>query len=862
MKHLLLLTKAFVMALTMCATTYAQTIKNDSITVAIAPQYNRVSKLHRVLLGENYRRLWAVPVKLRVLHIQKEKGGLLIERKGGGMQTSSLRLKDTSGQEWVLRSVQKDAARVLSPKLRKSVARDILQDQVSTANPFAALTVPPLAEALNIEHTHPEIVYLADDEALGEYRKDYANKVYLFEERQPEDATKTDNTFKVQKKIKEDNDVTFDAKIVLRARLLDMLLGDWDRHEDQWRWEKHKNGKQTVYTPIPRDRDQVYYQTSGILPWIVAHQWLKSKFQPYQQNIRDVKAWNINAQYFDRYFLNGLDEADWHEQISYIQQHLTNEVIEAAFKRLPPKIYALSAHQLINTMKARRDHMPDWGMTYYYFLAKIVDIPASDKREKFDINYLIDSMIDVTVHKIAKSDKEKQLVYHRTFIAKQTKEVRLYGFDGDDDFNVTGSGKSPIKIRLIGGSGVDTFNFADNVKHRLSVYDRSDQENIISGKSKATLRLSADTAVNTYNRENYKFDRSEPIILANYNNDYGLSLIAGFAVTKHGFRKEPYASRNEFLVNYSLARHSFELTYQGIFKKAVGNNNLNINVHSLGPNRVNNFFGIGNETVFEQNHTTDEKGDLQKPVEYYRNRYDLVNANISLSHNFNKLVVYAGLAGQYYTSNVANNNQKFLQVYDQSHPDQSVFSSSAYAGFITGFTYDTRNSVIPTKGIYWTTNVTGLQQLNNAHKQYAQLSTEFSFFLNPGGDSTLIIAGRTGWGTTIGNAEYFQQLKLGGLQTLRGYHTWRFTGKSMAYNGLEFRLKVFNFNSYLFPGSIGITGFNDVGRVWVPGEASSNWHDGYGGGIFINPADLISIQYSQGFSTEGSIHYLSFNYRF
>ncbi|MDB4999449.1 MAG: hypothetical protein JWR76_526, partial [Mucilaginibacter sp.] len=41
----------------------AQSIKNDSITIAVAPEYDKVSKLHRTLFGENYRKLWAVPVK-------------------------------------------------------------------------------------------------------------------------------------------------------------------------------------------------------------------------------------------------------------------------------------------------------------------------------------------------------------------------------------------------------------------------------------------------------------------------------------------------------------------------------------------------------------------------------------------------------------------------------------------------------------------------------------------------------------------------------------------------------------------------------------------------------------------------------
>src|SRR5215217_4561177 len=86
------------------ATAFSQGV-GDSIRAAIAPEYNDVSGLHRLFFGKSYRRLWAAPVHLRVLHLQSEKGGLRIIQRGGGLQTRSLRLKDSSGREWVLRSV-------------------------------------------------------------------------------------------------------------------------------------------------------------------------------------------------------------------------------------------------------------------------------------------------------------------------------------------------------------------------------------------------------------------------------------------------------------------------------------------------------------------------------------------------------------------------------------------------------------------------------------------------------------------------------------------------------------------------------------------------------------------------------------
>ncbi|HEX8022358.1 hypothetical protein, partial [Mucilaginibacter sp.] len=765
-------------------------------------------------------------------------------QRGGGKQTKSLRLQDPTGQQWVLRTIQKYPEKGLPVDLRPTVAKDILQDQVSAAHPFSALTVPPLAEALGVPHSNPKIVYVPNDPAFGEYQKDFANQVFLFEEREPLDAEKTDNTEKVQRKLQDDNDNRVDQKIVLRARLLDMLLGDWDRHEDQWRWEKIDGKHETVYEPVPRDRDQVYYKTSGVLPWIVAHQWLKSKFQGYSGEIRDINGWNFNARYFDRYFLNQLSEDDWKEQIAYVQSKLTDDLIKKAVHLMPDIIYKLSGPEIISKMIARRNILQKQALEYYKFISIYVDVPASDKTDKFTIVHESNGDISLTINKIKKDGSVDKITYQRTFKPDVTKEIRMYGFDGDDLFTVTGSTPSPIIVRMIGGEGMDTFAVDSSLhnKGKTYIYDRSDQKNVLPSSSLAKNRTSTDTTVNSYDKTSFKFDRFEPIILANYSNDIGILLIGGFSYERHGFRKEPYAFREEFLTNYSLERKSFLFTYMADWKKVIGENDLKINLLSRGPSNLSNFFGIGNNTVFEN------EGD--RKISYYRNRYDYVTGDVSLHRDFGKLHVSAGIAGQFYNSKASNNTERFLNGYNAAFPNEEVFGTKVYGGLTANATVNTRNKlIIPTQGILWTTTVSGFSGGGSGnHNTYGQVLSEFSFYLNPDRDSVLVIANRTGLGTTVGNAAYFQQMKLGGAQNFRGFHTNRFTGKTIAYNNLELRLKVMDFTSYLLPGSFGLIGFNDVGRVWVPGESSDRWHDGYGGGLYIIPAQLVLIEAVMGFS--------------
>jgi hypothetical protein len=838
--------------------TYSQTAPlPDSVTVAIAPEYDKVSNAHRFFLGEDYRRLWAAPVKFRVFHLNQEKGGLEILQLGGGMQSKSLRLKDKTGQEWVLRSVQKNPEKVLPPTLRATVAKDIVQDQIAAEHPYAAVTVPPMAEALGIPHAHPELVYVPDDPALGEYRKRFANQVFLFEEREPLDVSKTDNTEKTQQKLQDDNDNRVDQKLVLRARLLDMLVGDWDRHEDQWRWERAKNDTGIVYKPVPRDRDQVYYDGYGVFPWLLSKHLLMAKFQSYGNKILSIGRWNRNARYFDRYFLNGLNEKDWEAQIDFVQSTLTDDLIKKAVKLMPPNIYNISGESIVNRLIARRNNIKKQALRYYRILSKTVEIPMSDKREYFDITNEPDGKLAVKINKLKKDGKLEQVIYERTFDPAVTSEIRLYGMDGKDVFALHGEKASPITVRMIGGGDSDTFLIDSTItgKGNRYVYDRSDEKNHLPLKSQVHLRTSTDTTVNSFNKTSFKYDFLQPLLLASYSSDYGVQVIGDFIYQKQGFRKNPYAFRQSLTVNYGFATNSLLLAYKGEFKQAVGDNDLLINVLSKGPNYRSNFFGVGNESVF-----VDEG---KQRIRYYQNVYNYMNADIRLNHTYGNWTASVGITGQYYNGDGEDNQNRFINTYDLQHPDQNVFGSMGFAGLAGTVALDTRDKgTLPHQGIYWRTDISGSKGFGAGANNYGQALSEFSFYANPDRDSILVIAARFGGGTTVGNAAYFQQLKLGGNNGLRGFNFERFTGKSIAYNNLELRLKLFDFVSYVTPGTLGAIAFNDVGRVWAPGESSNTWHDGYGGGLYFIPAQLILIQAVVGFSNEGAYPYISAGFRF
>ena len=84
------------------------------------------------------------------------------------------------------------------------------------------------------------------------------------------------------KRLEDDSKNQIDVDFTVRSRLLDLFLGDWDRHDDQWRWATFKEKGKTVFRPIPRDRDQVFFKFDGAVMNLANRKWLLRKFQNFE----------------------------------------------------------------------------------------------------------------------------------------------------------------------------------------------------------------------------------------------------------------------------------------------------------------------------------------------------------------------------------------------------------------------------------------------------------------------------------------------------------------------------------------------------------------------------------------------------
>ena len=219
-----------------------------SRTVTIAPGAGyRAGWFHNFFLGEHWRDTWTTPIEVPVLNLDVFDGGLRPDRRGGGLETTNLHFKSANGNTWAFRSVDKDPGKkLLDPDTQDSWIGDLFKDEVSSAQPYGALMVPPLLDAANVLHSTPQLAVLPEDPRLGDFQQ-YAGMLGLLEERIErgiEGATMISDTLTLFQRLEQRSDEWVDARAYLRARLIDILVGDWDRHVLQWRWARfEQDGK-------------------------------------------------------------------------------------------------------------------------------------------------------------------------------------------------------------------------------------------------------------------------------------------------------------------------------------------------------------------------------------------------------------------------------------------------------------------------------------------------------------------------------------------------------------------------------------------------------------------------------------------
>ncbi|HEY8896752.1 MAG TPA: ShlB/FhaC/HecB family hemolysin secretion/activation protein, partial [Niastella sp.] len=626
------------------------------------------------------------------------------------------------------------------------------------------------------------------------------------------------------------NTYRVDQRAYLRARLFDMLIGDWDRHEGNWSWGEVTVPGGIQFEPVPKDRDQAFFYHNGIIINKVIQGSGLNFMQHFDYKVREIENLNTSG-HLDRAFTNALTLADWQHEAEFLQTALTDSVIVQSVAQLPPEIYAAKGQELIDKLKARRNQIPTFAKQYYLFIAKEVEIAGTRQREYFEVTNAGDDAMAVAVYRFNnRGIKADTPYYHRVFNEAETKEIRLFGIKGDDVY-VVNSNTNPITIRIIGGPGRDSIIQA---KHPVHIYD--DKEGNVFQTSSARMHLSSDTSIHTWHYNWFRYDKDGFIPVLFYNNSDRIFAGLNYRYTKQKWRQEPYAWKQEVGVHYSISQNALSAFWQALYPNVIGKWNLALRA-DYDVIRWTNFYGTGNETKYETN-------DLN----YYRLRSEEWYASAGL----NRVLGRSNVTVTGYYQRVKNRNDPDRYVTKVFSDDHNVYLPNTYAGLQLTYSYIAlKDSVTPERGFTFFANAIYAnnfqqnefyQRYNATLQAYLPLIEHVSLSIRVGGETIVN-------DDVLNSGQAYEHAIIGGPRTLRGYRRERFWGKTACYNSNELRY-ITSFKSWLMNGKIGVFGFFDQGRVWMPGEKSDKIHISWGPGIILVPFNRYNISATYGITEE------------
>ena len=814
----------------------------------------------RFFLGSGYRDLWMTPVSAEVLDLATEAGGLRPVGRVGGQQTKVLALVGADGRSYTFRGLVKDASHVLDlvdPQLKDSpVVRSIIDDLMSAQHPASDLVARGILEAAGIPCQPWRLVALPDDPALGAFRDDFKGTLGVFAEYpQPSKgalpgflgATEIIDHLQLYERLEAGEGDAVDAKGLLRARLTDIFMGDWDRHRKQWRWARLSGSP--LWSPIPEDRDQAFSRYGGYA--MDRTRGRDPRFQEFGPRYAGIGGLTFNGWDQDRRLLVGFAREDFVEAAKELQARLTDAAIEAAARRMPPEWYAIDGSRLVSDLRARRDGLPTVAEKFYQHLAQRADVYLTNRSERIEAVRGPNGDMEVKVRVLGPGDQPGDTTYHRVFHASETEEVRFYSLGGNDVMALSGGKRGP-RVRMVGGQGDDTLdaNGAGNAK--LSDSEGSDRALAAAHDQEPYQAPPPPENAPWIPPRDFTRETWGTPLLA-YNADVGVFL--GYAVQqqRYGFRKSPYASGHRLSGGWAFDQEGGRVDYLGDFRRENRGSYFSLYGYASGM-EVLRFYGFGNET---------EATEGQEFYRVHATQYLLYPAfRVPFG---GKWQLSFGPALKY----TKNDEDKDELINSVNPYGAGPYGALAVHGILS---WDGRdNAVLPHRGGFAAVRGTYFAKAWDVDSAFGQVNGNLNAYLPLGDRATFALRG--GGKKVFGTYPYMEAASLGqgGLgtgaleepdNTLRGYRARRFTGDASAYGNADLRLRLSRMN-IIVPGVWGLTAFGDVGRVWLDGESSDTWHTGVGGGLWFSwLTNRISASVGVSHSKEENLFYVTGGFHF
>ena len=808
--------------------------KTDSLYVA--GNYG-ASKFKRLFLGDLYRNAWTTPVKIPTLSLDSIYGGLTPSERGGGLQTISLKFTDSDGRKYAFRSINKTPIKSIPKEFRLSLVNDITQDMTATQHPYGALFVASLLNATELYHGTPKLYIMPDSPILGPYQKQFAGMFGMLEPKPTQlddlsksyqNSNKVKSTTSLYKKIYNSPKTFIDTTLYAKARVFDIFIGDWDRHQDNWKWVGVKlDSNHTEYKPYPKDRDHAFSRMDGLFYSLANKEWGIAFRENFSSEFSGLKSLTLKANHLDRMFLSGLTREDWKKAAITINTQITDSVIDLAKKAFPKEIQEQSGEVIAKKLKQRKIGLLNAVDDYYELLSKEVDIIGTNKAEFFKIVRLPSGEVNVSMH--PKENLETTL-YNRTFLPDETKEIRIYGLAAVDSFHISGDGNKKILIRIIGGTETDVIINEIESKggyKKIKIYDYPNGIELNSYKGVQPI-FSENSDINEYDQTRHKYSTYLPIPLLIFNPDDGFG--AGFMLNAKTFGYDNFKFKTAYSIKaFATSKGSKAFAFSA--KRNIDRTNLyatsKIEYGTFFP--FYSFYGIGNNSTLN---------DSVNNLGLYKARYA-------------GAILFFGSEYQFYEHSSFEFNAK-SELLKKGHADESYFDYTPSPsleptiahGIELKLDLDFRDSkTFTTKGIRLTL---ANESMVNGSTTFGKSGAELSYYGTSKIGIPITLGIKVGLERTYGKIIPFYHLaNLGQGNNLRGFAQNRFSGNGSNYLNTDMRFHLGKIKSGFLPMYFGIILFGDVGQI-VERDALTDvkWHKGYGGGVYLTPInkDFISLK--------------------
>lgn len=853
------------------------------------PQY-QATAFQRTMFGSGWRDVWTTPVTAPVLDLETYGGGLKLDRRGGGFYSLVLHFSEKDGwREYRFRSVDKIPKESQNETLRGTLAGRIWQDQVSIMFPGAPLLVPPLHEAVGLLHTKPSLYVMGDSPRLEAQRDTFAGMLGTMElkgEEAPDDkpgfagSEKIKGTEGFLEDINESREHRLDEREFLAARLVDFLINDVDRSQDNFDWARFGEKGAYVWRPLPRDRDQAFVDARGLLNTMIVNRVFPKQI-PFGP-VYDLKGLTYTSYTLDRRLLQRLDADDVRDVAHRVQGAVTNSVIDAMIAQMPSSWRAQTSadERIASALRTRRDALPEVAMTFYQQLASEVDVHGTKDADRFVVVRHPDGRVTVTITDPERTPMvaqgaagsvvttsggtigDRDAFYTRTFLPSETKELRLYAAEGDDAVVVSGAPSNAISVRVIGGDGNDVL--ADSAGGgATALYDAEGSNRLVTSGG---TRVSTRPWKPVFQREGFRggsdwspdWGNSKGWAPAfDYTSDAGVIVGFGRRVRDYGFRRLPYhwEAGASFLVGTMNGRlglnayvdHRAENAPRGFRVEGLASQLEETRFYGYGNNtpEIDRDLGLVNQTMY-----------MVEPsfVRYigWRARErggNLIEGDTSgTPRGLRPVVGELRIGGRF--------------GWIDPQPDAgSPLATSGVAGSdefgVAGGRIEleldrTDDDAVPTTG--WTIDAEAAGYPSIGTDAFGTGHARGTFYIPLGRLGGPHVALRAGGSLATGDYPTQFAAAIGGRRSLRGYSWRRFAGDGAVNGGAELRVPVGTVN-FIVRSKLGIFALADAGRVWFDGASEGAWHTGVGGGFWLSALGRsVSVAYAGG---EGGKLYLS-----